>query len=186
MQHYRLPTRLLDITSNPLVALFFACQRYKNQNVNGKVYVFKIHKEEIKYFDSDAVSLIANLAKLNIDKTNFRNGFGALIHEIRDEKPQFTGTLKAENKGDIIKVFPVKVKLNNNRIVRQSGAFLIFGMENIASKEKAALFPDKNIEKEIIINEYIKGDICNSLDSLAINNNTLFPELEYQANYLDR
>jgi hypothetical protein len=67
MQHYTLPTRLLDITSNPLVALYFACGKYKNRNTDGKVYLFKIKKEEIKYYDSDAVSLISNLAKLSIN-----------------------------------------------------------------------------------------------------------------------
>jgi hypothetical protein len=186
MQHYTLPTRLLDITSNPLVALYFACQQYKDMKVNGKVFLIRIMKKEIKYYDSDAVCLISNLAKLSIDKTNFTRKFDYLMHEIREEKPHFIDTLGILNKKDIKRVFPVKVKLNNNRIVRQSGAFLIFGMRYLTSKRQSAVFPKATIEKEIIIDESAKLGIRISLDSLAINENTLFPELEHQAHYLVR
>jgi len=187
MQHYALPTRLLDITTNPLVALYFACQQYKNRKVNGIVYVFKIRKEEIKYYDSDAVCLISNLSRLSIDKTDFSDGdFGYLMHEIREEKPYFMDTFVDANKEDIKKIFPVKVKLNNNRIVSQSGAFFIFGMRNLSSKKKPVILPPYNIGKKLIIKKEFKEGFRHLLDSLAINENTLFPELEHQANYLVR
>ena len=39
LQHYGFPTRLLDATSNPLVALYFACAGKNESEKDGAVYV---------------------------------------------------------------------------------------------------------------------------------------------------
>ena len=184
MQHYNLPTRLLDITSNPLVALYFASRQYGNEKQDGIVYVLKIKKDEIKYYDSDSISLISNIAKLRLDKTDFTNNFSYLMHEIREEKPYFMDDLQEQNQRDVLKVFPVKVKLNNNRIVRQSGAFLIFGVKDLNTKIEPAIIPTSIIVNQLLIDKTAKKSILASLNSVAINESTLFPELEHAASSL--
>ncbi|MFW6286764.1 MAG: FRG domain-containing protein, partial [Candidatus Sumerlaeota bacterium] len=99
VQHYSLPTRLLDVTWNPLVGLYFAARN--GDGPPAEVIVFRIKKEIVKFYDSDTASCIANLAHLStaeknsIDFNIIGDAFNAqppverLLQFIRVEKPHF-------------------------------------------------------------------------------------------------
>lgn len=169
MQHYELPTRLLDVTTNPLVALYFACKEdFKN---DAEVLIYSMLSDQIKYYDSESVCILANLTKLSENST-FTKDKERLIYNILYDKPNFKGRyLKSEA---VKQVWCVKPKLNNDRIISQHGAFFIFGMGN--SKNKPAKFKDKPII--IRIKAECKKDILKELQILGIDESTLFPETD--------
>ena len=63
MQHYGCPTRLLDITANPLVALYFACDGEQAAHQDGVVYIFGIDSEKIRYASSDRIQMLSKFAE---------------------------------------------------------------------------------------------------------------------------
>lgn len=71
MQHYGIPTRLLDITENPFVALYFSSENFKDDS-DGKVYCFFVSEKAIDYPDSFNTSFLSNAAFF--DSMMFYNG----------------------------------------------------------------------------------------------------------------
>ncbi|MPM99714.1 hypothetical protein SDC9_146908 [bioreactor metagenome] len=84
------------------------------------------------------------------------------------------------------KVIPVKVKLNNNRIIKQSGAFLLFGINQVKIKNAEIPISWLYDKIELKIDGSSKAKIMAELNRLEINESTLFPEIEYQSKHVKK
>ena len=82
LQHYGVKTRLLDLTKNALVALYFACVEEEHHNKDGELIILDIPDEEIKYADSDTVAI---LTALSIQPSDF-NTLKAIKNAKNQEK----------------------------------------------------------------------------------------------------
>lgn len=145
-RHFELPTRLLDVTRNPLVALYYASEN-ASDGADGVVHVFVVDNEAIKPFDSDTVSLISNFVRLkNWEKSillsynswkpspsgsqhmvqAFEGAYEAALtrlnHFVAQEKPYWEPRIDLR---DLFRVFVVEPQQQFDRLRSHSGAFML-------------------------------------------------------------
>jgi FRG domain len=195
MQHFELPTRLLDVSTNPLVALWFATEEYLENSSpqNGKVQAFFVPEKRQRYYDSDLVSCMANFANLKmtekqaigraLTKTklefNKEPAVASLLYHIGMEKHHFRPII---DPNDLTKPVYVKPKMSNRRIIAQSGAFIIFG-----AKRPGKPLNDGDLKfKKVTIPADAKRNIRHQLERLGIHASSLFPEIDKAANFILR
>lgn len=110
----------------------------------------------------------------NVTKFNKNLVIKRLHQFIRSEKPYF---LPIIDPMDLFKPYYVHPKMSNRRILAQSGAFILYGID----APKKMFFPDMIEETSFIVPKDEKSLIRRSLEDLGINESTLFPEIDKAA-----
>lgn len=243
MQHYSMPTRLLDVTTNLLVAIFFAVD--SNNDRDGEIIIFNQKPEDVLYYDNDTIEIACAMAKLSFSEKlhlkhlaeDFVKSYEQKIKPIQiqlheDLKAILSEDLRIKhieqanmaihhvhletmetfnaqyevqqitkrigrysmNQGlqmdplQLVKPHFVKPLQNNNRIIRQSGAFIVGGLQNredcIASLNQLRLRNTDGLKVKLIIPSAYKKSIKQALNIVGINESTIYPEIDRVAMYL--
>lgn len=167
MQHYRIPTRLLDWSENPFVGLYFAVMSAQyEETLRGK-----------QKFDAPATVWIFDPVLWNRHTLKHQSYDGGALTQgdegLKGYQPKLT--FDGMNKSPVA----LYGAHNSPRIVAQRGVFTIFG-QNIAAMESVfdtESFPNDCLRKVVLSKRDLPGLKKAILDH-GISESSIFPDLE--------
>ena len=202
-QHHGLKTRFLDVTKNPLVALYHACDKTgqkEQEEGDGRLHVFAVPRALIEPFNSDAISIASNVARLSRrqkdallgkqfslgdNRIRFENEHVQamrLLHQlIRQEKPYYEERIDPR---DFYQVFVVDPQQSSERLRAQAGAFLVSAFHERFEREEILRWNDGipvYAHYKLTVSGERMNRIKEDLQLLNVTRENLFPGLDSSA-----
>lgn len=192
MQHYGVPTRLLDFSYNSLVALYFAC--CSNPEKDGIVFelrAFSLYNQNFVWV-SIVLKYLFEYGRLPFDAEIM---IAELKREVELYSPRGVESFYTPEAIQKILTSPIGLypQLTNDRIRSQDGVFILSGMSIKEQTDDGIVFEEQSYNKisqlwpesgEIIIPASAKSQILHDLNKFGIHRRKLFPELSVQADYV--
>jgi len=161
MQHHGIPTRLLDCSENPFVALFFALE----------VALWERPGEE-----KDAAVWIIDPVVLN--KVAFENieNNDRILAANDDLLNSYLPSNPVRNAGRLpVAMFGIH---NSRRIVAQRGVFVLFGSSFKSMEDEEKITGQEGLLHKLIIEKEAKREIAKALFNMGVTDSVIYPDLD--------
>ena len=184
MQHFGLHTRLLDITTNPLVALYFAC----NQEKENDAVVYWGCREIETPIIANLISEIVFEKDWDCFTTKYLEVYSKRLSEILKIDVSVKTLIELLSQPHCI-----YAPYNSPRITAQYGAFIVAplfdkSIDEFYYKKKSWELTVKSEDifcDRIVIDKDYKQNIMDELSEIGINEASMFPDMEHKMNYIN-
>lgn len=168
-QHYGLPTRLMDWTYSPFVAVHFATVNLEKYDHDGAIWMVDFVK---------AKELLPDSLREKLQQA----GANSFTIEMLEEAMPNLSDFKALSDTNVTLFFePPSI---DERIVNQYAFFSCMSSATLIMDDWLLQYPD--IYRRIIIPKEFKWEVRDKLDQANINERLLFPGLDGLASWLQR
>ena len=188
LQHYGIPTRLLDITANPLVALYFVCRNYDKKD--GEFFVFgsQFEKTRKNIIGNSSLTYLARSDLYSFNTIDIISFISTILNDkfIINDIDNFIDSNKIDDImidtiNELHFIYPPKLF---DRLTIQQGKFILYFNDyfydeinkNIIHNRYLSPIPKdhKNIIARYIIPAESKKHLLEELKMLNITESTLF------------